>query len=147
MSDLPMTAAFSADDRSTPDAAPAAKTGKITGWILSVLAGGALFMGGMTDVLKADVAVEGLKQAGFPAGVLVPLGLVTCASALLYLIPWTAGFGALLLTGYLGGAVATHVRMGDPVMFYFVPPLFAAVLWTGLLLRDRRFRALLPISA
>jgi hypothetical protein len=61
-----------------------------------------------------------------------------------YLIPQTAVLGAILLTGYLGGAIATHVRVGDPFSNYFMPILLAVLLWGGLYLRDKRLRALVP---
>ena len=116
-----------------------------TGRVLSGLIGIALIMGGLTDVLKTQMAVDGLAQAGYPAHVIVPLGWVMIACAVIYLIPQTAVLGAILLTGYFGGAVATHVRMGDPVGMTVPAIIFAAVTWGALLLREPRLRALLPV--
>ena len=126
-----------------PAAGRAARWG---GWAISLLPALALLAGGVVDVLRLPFAAQGLREAGYPPGVMVPLGIVTIACVLLYLIPPTAAVGAILLTGYLGGAVATHVRAGDPALNYFIPPLVAAVLWAGLVLRDRRLRAVLPFA-
>ena len=81
-------------------------------------------------------------KLGYPAASLRGIGLLEVACVVLYLVPRTAVLGAVLLTGYLGGAIATHVRIGDP----FVAPLLLGVLvWAGLYLRDERLRALLPL--
>jgi hypothetical protein len=81
-------------------------------------------------------------QFGYPDGIALTLGLLELACVVLYLLPRTAVLGAVLLTGYLGGAVATHVRVSDP----FIGPVIAGVVvWAGLYLRDPRIRALLPL--
>jgi hypothetical protein len=116
------------------------------GWVLTVLPAAMLIMGGVMDLLKPPFVVEGLQRAGYPERVIVPLGVVTIACGLLFLIPQTAVLGALLLTGYLGGAVATHVRVGDPLLSTGLVPVYVAiVLWLGLLLREPRLRAVLPL--
>jgi len=73
---------------------------------------------------------------------LTPIICVEIACAIIYLIPQTSVLGAILLTGYLGGATATHVRVGEPV---FMPVIMGVVIWLGIFLRDRRVRALVPI--
>lgn len=89
-------------------------------------------------------AIEATTQLGYPASVVFPLGLVQLACLALYLIPRTAAFGALLWTGYLGGAIATHVRVDNPLFSHTLFPIYiAALLWGSLWLRDRRVRALL----
>jgi hypothetical protein len=89
-------------------------------------------------------AIEGTTQLGYPASVVFPLGLVQLACLALYLIPRTAPLGALLWTGYLGGAIATHVRVGNPLFSHTLFPIYvAALLWGSLWLRDRRVRGLL----
>ncbi len=87
--------------------------------------------------------VEGTARVGYSAGSLVPLGLVLLASTILYAVPRTAVLGAILLTAYLGGATATHVRMGEPFLF---PVVFGVIVWGCLYLRDERVRSLLPIT-
>ena len=87
-------------------------------------------------------AVEGTVQLGYPADVLFGLGFVQLACLVTYVLPRTSVLGAILWTGYLGGAVATHVRVGNPLFSHVLFPLYvAAVLWGGLWLRDGRVRA------
>jgi hypothetical protein len=82
------------------------------------------------------------NKFGYPTGAVTTLGILELSCTALYLVPQTAVFGAVLLTGYLGGAVATHVRVGDA---FAIPVLLGALLWAGLVLRDKRLRALLPL--
>lgn len=108
----------------------------------------ALFMlvdGGM-KLFKPRFVVQATTELGYPESVIVGLGCVLLASTVLYLIPRTAVLGAVLLTGYLGGAVATHVRVRAPVFNDLFPVVFGALLWGGLWLRDRRVQDLLPVS-
>lgn len=89
-------------------------------------------------------ALDGTVQLGYPIGMVLPLGLLQLTCLILYLIPRTAPLGALLMTGYLGGAVATHVRLGNPMFTHILSPVyFAVILWGGLYLRDPRVRAIL----
>lgn len=111
-----------------------------TGWFLCVVVGLMLLAGGVTNVLKPEFAVKGAAEMGYPESSLVPLGVVTILSALAYLIPRTAVLGAILLTGYLGGAVATHVIHKDPPGAVLLPVIVGAVVWTGLVLRDPLLR-------
>jgi hypothetical protein len=85
---------------------------------------------------------EGMAKYGYPASSVMPLQIVAFVCVVLYAIPQTAVLGAILLTGYLGGAVATHVRAGDP---WFLPIIFGVFVWLGLFLRDPRLRALVPL--
>src|SRR5512142_2610359 len=103
-----------------------------------------LIMDAGRKVARAAPAVEGTVQLGYPAGALVPIGLVLLAFTVLYVVPGTAALGALLLTGYLGGAVASQVRIGAPGFSIAFPLVFSALLWAVLLLRDDRVRGLLP---
>jgi hypothetical protein len=80
---------------------------------------------------------------GYPLGTLAPIGVAEVACALLYALPPTSVLGAVLVTGYLGGAVATHVRVLDPA--FPAPVLLGVLAWLGLFLRDPRLRALLPL--
>lgn len=80
---------------------------------------------------------------GYPPGALLPIGVVELGCAALYALPRTAALGAILVTGYLGGAIATHVRVSEPV--WIAPLLLGVLAWLGLYLRDVRLRALLPV--
>ena len=89
-------------------------------------------------------AVEGTAELGWPAHHMVTLGLIELACLVLYLVPRTAPLGALLWTGYLGGAIATHLRIDNPLFSHTLFPIYvAAFIWGGLYLRDARVRALL----
>ncbi len=82
------------------------------------------------------------KQFGYSVGTITPIGLIEAGCIILYAIPQTSVLGAVLITGYLGGAVATHVRVGD---VWFVPFVLGVLAWLGLFLRDGRIRALIPL--
>lgn len=83
------------------------------------------------------------ERIGWPDALTVPLGILLAACTLLYVIPRTAVLGAVLMTGYLGGAIATHLRISDPLFSHTLFPIYvAAMLWGGLYLRDARVRAL-----
>ncbi len=97
-------------------------------------------------LVQADAAVKGTVQLGYPPGVLMRLGLVLLACIAAYVFPPTAVLGAVLLTGYLGGAVASHVRVGDPLLTHVLAPIyFAALLWGALALRGR-LRGVIPFA-
>ena len=117
-----------------------------TGRIMSGLPALFLLVGGVRDLIRPPSVVEGTVRMGYPASVILGLGIVVLLCTILYLIPRTSILGAILLTGYLGGAVATHVRIGDLRSVPF-PVLFAVLLWGGLYLRESRLRALLPLRS
>jgi DoxX-like family len=99
-------------------------------------------------VLRLDVAVEGTTSIGYPADTVLLIGTIELVCLVLYLVPRTAVLGALLMTGYLGGAVATHVRISSPLLTHtFFPIYVACLLWAGLYLRDPRLRALVPLRS
>ena len=115
-----------------------------TGRVLSGVAVLFLAMDATMKVLQVPAAVEGTMKLGYPAGVLLPLGIVQLVCLAAYQIPRTRILGAILWTGYLGGAVATHVRVGDPLFSHFLFPVYAAaLLWGGLCLRDARLRSII----
>ena len=115
------------------------------GRIMSALPALFLLLDGVMKLVKPAPVVEATVKLGYPERVIVPLGVVLLAGTVLYIIPRTAVLGAILLTGYLGGAVATHVRVGDPLFSHALFPTYlGALLWGGLYLRDRRLRALIP---
>jgi hypothetical protein len=98
----------------------------------------------MSAVMKLSQSpdvVKGFGDFGYDPSILVPLGIVELLCVILYVIPQTAVLGAILLTGYLGGATATHVRVGDA---FIAPVIMGVILWLGLYLRDSRLRALVP---
>jgi hypothetical protein len=135
------------DFRMTSDLA-AARTPKWmfwTGWVLTVIPVLMMGVGGVAMLVNPAPMLEGLTKMGYPEYVARPLAAVEVACALLYLFPRTAVLGAILLTGYLGGAVATHVRVGDPM--FPIPVVFGAVVWLALFLRDARVRALIPLRS
>ena len=112
------------------------------GRILSALPVLFLLLDGVMKLVKPAFVVEATAQLGWPESVIVALGVVLIACTILYLIPRTAVLGAILLTGYLGGAVATHVRVGGPLFSILMPVILGAMLWGGLYLRDERVRSL-----
>jgi hypothetical protein len=116
------------------------------GHILSTLASLFLLLDGMMKLIKPAPIVEGTLQLGYPESVIVGLGIVLLTCVALYAIPQTSILGAILLTGYLGGAVATHVRIGNPLFTHVLFPVYVALLvWGGIYLRDHRLRALIPL--
>ncbi len=104
-----------------------------------------LLMDGVMKLFKPALVVEATVKLGYPENVIVPLGMVLTACTLLYVIPRTAVLGAILLTGYLGGAVATHVRVGEGLFPVIFPIIMGVLVWGGLWLRDDRLRALIPL--
>ena len=117
-----------------------------SGRTLSALAVLFLLFDATIKLLQLPVAVEGTKKLGYPANVVFVLGVIQLICLIVYLVPRTAVLGAILWTGYLGGAVATHVRVADPLFSHILFPTYvAALLWGGLWLREPRLRALVPV--
>ena len=107
------------------------------------LVGAMILMGFVYGMTHQDmVKTEMNGKHGYPMNVIMPLMFVELACILLYLIPQTAVLGAILLTAYFGGAVATHLRVGEP---WFIPVIVCIVAWLGLHFRDPRLRELTPI--
>lgn len=121
------------------------KPALIVGWILSVLPALLLLLGAVVNILQPEDAVKQTTALGYSQSIMLPLGIVTLLSVILYLVPQTTVLGAILLTGYLGGAVDLHVRMGDPLVQVLFPVLFGVVLWLGIFLREPRLRRLVPL--
>lgn len=98
-------------------------------------------------LLQVQPVIDGTAQLGYPRDIAFTLGVILLSCVLAYVIPRTSVLGALLLTGYLGGAVATHVRVEHPLFTHALFPTYiAALLWCGLILRDGRLSAFLPIQ-
>ena len=115
------------------------------GRIISALPILFLLMDGVMKLFKPAVVVEGTVKLGYQETVIVPLGIVLLTCTVLYIIPRTSILGAILLTGYLGGAVATHVRVGEALFSISFPIILGVLIWGGLWLRDHRLRALIPL--
>lgn len=114
-----------------------------SGRVLSGLAVAFLGLDAVAKLFAPRPVVEGTVRLGYGPEVIAPLGIVLLISVVVYAVPRTAALGAILLTGYLGGAVATHVRVGDPLLSHTLFPVyFGIVIWGGLFLRDARVRAL-----
>lgn len=104
-----------------------------------------LLFDGAIKLIGIKAVAETMPLLGWPVALAAPLGIILLSCLTLYVIPQTAVFGAILLTGYLGGAVATHVRVGNPLFSHILFPTYVgAMIWGGLFLRDARVRALIP---
>jgi hypothetical protein len=114
-----------------------------TGRILTVLTALFMLLDGVMKIVKPSQVLEANVRLEYPLSALSGIGIALIACTLIYLIPRTSIPGAILLTGYLGGAVASNVRAGSGWFETIFPMLFAALVWGGLMLRDRRLRALL----
>lgn len=112
------------------------------GWVCTLLPAAMLVMSASMKLMHAQPVVEGMPKSGWPIEVARPLGAIELVSTLLLVIPQTAVLGAILVTGYLGGAIASHVRLHEP---FIVPAALGVVIWLGLFLRDARIRTLLPL--
>jgi hypothetical protein len=129
--------------QSARPAVPASKSRRWAGRITSALPALFLLVDGAMKLVKPEPVVKATVELGYAGTVILPLGIVLLACTILYLIPRTAVLGAILLTGYLGGAVATHVRVGHGPFEILFPVVFGALLWGGLVLRDDRVRTLM----
>lgn len=118
---------------------PVSKAARWTGWIMSILPVLMLVMSGVMKIAQTEEVVKGF--ATWPPGSAVTIGILELACTAIYLVPRTSVLGAILLTGYLGGAVAVSVQAGIP---YFLPAVFGILIWGGLYLRDPRLRDLIP---
>ncbi|WNZ60266.1 DoxX family protein [Myxococcus sp. MxC21-1] len=138
-----MSSTSSAASPASTQSAPAAK-----GWMLWL---GRIFTGLVVATLafsaskklgQSPEVIQGFEKSGYPGSVLLAIGITELLCMVLYAVPRTAVLGAILVTGYLGGATSTHVRLSEP----FIAPILVGVFaWAGLFLRDARLRALLPL--
>jgi hypothetical protein len=114
-----------------------------TGRIISALPVLMMVFSGTMKLMKGPGVVKAFGDLGYQPYLIVPLGFVEIGCVILYLIPRTSVLGAIFMTGYLGGAVATHARMSDPM--FVAPFILGTLVWLGLLLREPRLRPLLPL--
>jgi hypothetical protein len=124
---------------------PMSKKRLWAGRIMSAVPALFLLVDGAMKWVKPEVVVKTTTELGYAETVILPLGIVLLACTIIYVIPQTSALGAILLTGYLGGAVATHVRAGHGPFEILFPVAVGALLWGGLVLRDRRMREVIPL--
>jgi DoxX-like family len=118
---------------------------RIAAYVLTTIVALFLTFDTVLKVLQLRPAVKATTDLGYPAASVLPIGIVELVCLALYLVPRTSVLGAILLTGYLGGAIATHVRAGSPMFSHTLFPLYVALmLWGGLYLREPRLAELLP---
>jgi len=116
------------------------------GRIISALPALFLLVDGIMKLVKPEPVVKATIELGYPESVIMALGMILLVGVILYMVPRTAVLGAILLTGYFGGAIAAQVRVGNPLFSHVLFPVYLAVLiWGGLFLRDSRLRALIPL--
>jgi len=130
--------------------APVSKKMLLTGRILSGLAVLFLLMDGAMKLVRPAPApvAQAQAQLGFPDSLSFGIGILLLACTILYAIPRTSVFGAILLTGYLGGAIALQLRVGNPLFSHVLFPVYIALLiWGGLFLRENRLRTLVPLRS
>ena len=126
---------------------PVTRLQRLTGRSLSGFAAVFLLFDGAVKLFPLPAVADASRQLGYQPETIFGIGVVLLTCVVIYLIPRTAPIGALLLTAYLGGAVATHVRVGNPLFTHVLFPTYvAALLWGGLLLRNPALRVLLPFG-
>ncbi|MBC8105432.1 MAG: DoxX family protein [Anaerolineae bacterium] len=121
---------------------PVSKKAYWIGWVLSVIPGLLFLFSASGKLIRNPAVTEGFEHLGWPARYGFPIGVLELVCTIVYLIPKTAVLGAILMTGYLGGAIATHVRLGEPIYLHVA---FGIIIWLGIFLRDPRLRELLPL--
>lgn len=128
---------------SSTQTAPISKTALWTGRVMSALPVLLVLSGSIMKLMKLPAVIEGFAKAGAPERLILPVGIIELTCVVVYLIPRTAVLGAILMTGLLGGATITTLRIGDPT--YPMPVILGMLAWGGLFMRDPRVRELIPI--
>lgn len=126
-----------------PATAPVSTKALWTGRVMSALPVLLILLGAVMKLLKLPGVIEGFDRAGVPHRLIIPVGLIELTCVVVYLIPRTAVLGAILMTGLLGGATITTLRIGDPT--YPMPVILGMLAWGGLYMRDVRLRELIPL--
>jgi DoxX-like protein len=124
-----------------PKPAPANMILVWSGRVISALPVFMLLFSAAMKFTNSKMLADGMEHLGWPMKYSIALGITELACTILYVTPQTSVLGAILLTGYLGGATATHLRVDDP---FYGPVLFGVLIWLGLFLREPRLRAILP---
>jgi hypothetical protein len=121
-----------------------AASGKVVwvGRIISILAALVFVLSALMKVKGGDMVTQGMAHLGLPESMRLPLAVVEFSCAVIYLIPATSVLGAILLTGFIGGAMCTHWRIGEPVFMHIA---LGILVWLGLYLREDRLKALIPV--
>ena len=133
--------------QSATETAPVSKKTVWAGCIISALPVLFLLFDGVAKLIKPAPVVEATVRLGYPESLIPGLGILLLVCTVVYVVPRTAVLGAILLTGYLGGATATHVRIGDPIFPILFPSIVGVLIWGGLFLRDKRLRELIPLRS
>lgn len=117
---------------------------KITGWVLSIVAILLLLADGFAKLIKPEPVIQATLQLGYPESTMTTIGILAIICAIIYAIPRSAFAGAILLTGFLGGAIATHFRINNPLFSHTLFPVYLLLfIWLGLYLRSASLRKLL----
>jgi len=132
---------------STTQAAPVTKASLWTGRIISALAILFLVFDSVTKLMKIAPVMEAFARLGYPESLAREIGIILLVCIVIYAIPPTSILGAILLTGYLGGATDANLRAGDPLFETIFPVIFGVLIWAGIFLRDNRLRALIPLRS
>ena len=112
------------------------------GWIITAVVSLLFLFSAVMKLVGGPDVTQGMAQLGLPERMMVPLGILEAACTAVYLIPATSVLGGVLLAGYMGGAICTHWRVGDP---FYLQILIALVVWLGIYLREPRLKAVLPL--
>jgi len=126
-----------------PISSPVTKTALWTGRVMSALPVLLVLFGSVMKLMKTAAVVEGFVRAGVPERLIIPVGIIELVCVIVYVVPRTAVLGAILMTGLLGGATITNLRIGDPT--YPLPIILGMLAWGGLFMRDVRLRDLIPL--
>jgi hypothetical protein len=129
----------------TIQTAPASQAALWAGRIISAIVILFMIFDGVTKLMKVEPVLKAAAQLGFSVQEIVGIGIIALICTVFYAIPQTSPLGALLLTGYLGGATAIQVHVGNPLFEMLFPVIFGVLVWAGLFARDERLRELIPV--
>jgi hypothetical protein len=118
----------------------ALRAAPFAGWIVTLAVAAQLAQGSYGQLTESERSVGMFEAIGYPASAVLLIGVLQAIAVVLYVVPWTAFLGGLLLTAYLGGAVAAHIRLEDSVAHTLTPVLYAVAIWAALFLRSERIR-------
>ena len=124
-------------------ASPVSKTALWSGYVLSAIPSLMILFGSVLKFMRVPSVIEGFQRSGMPERLILTVALTELTCVVVHLIPKTSVLGAILMTGLLGGATITSLRIGDPT--FPMPVIFGMMAWGGLFLRDTRLRALIPL--